>query len=282
MIEIVQTIKPFYARRGAILLCGNGLKIMNSLKRESVHMVLVDPPYNIGYCNRQNEKIIGDDGTFPTREAMELALRLLIPTRRVLTFYPNATDFSPLLLGLPFSKLHQMMWDKMSPGYGPSEIGSQFETMLYFVYRETKLSRATKPLAPIRRGDIFSYRRVPHGKRIHPAEKPVMLLQELIERSTKPGEIVLDYCAGSGATMEAAIRRDRRAIGIEISRDYCEKIAERLDRVIDRMEPSDTEDDLAPRRTNNVILLPQTRIEKKPEFGDMPCKCSNCLATGVK
>ena len=47
---------------------------------------------------------------------------------------------------------------------------------------------------------------VPSGKKIHPVEKPVSLIRQLIESSTAPGETVVDFFGGSGSTAEAAYR----------------------------------------------------------------------------
>ena len=62
--------------------------------------------------------------------------------------------------------------------------------------------------------------------------KPEKLLQRIIEISTQPGEIVLDYHLGSGTTAAVAHKMGRQYIGIE-QMDYIETIAvERLKKVI--------------------------------------------------
>lgn len=67
-----------------------------------------------------------------------------------------------------------------------------------------------------------------HGRAIHPTEKPVGILQPLIEFSTAPGDLVLDPFAGSGSTLEAARLTGRRAVGIERHEPYAEAAALRL------------------------------------------------------
>lgn len=56
----------------------------------------------------------------------------------------------------------------------------------------------------------------------HPTQKPVNLMQALIELVTQPGQIVMDPFCGSGSTLIAARNCDRRYIGIEIDSAYCD------------------------------------------------------------
>lgn len=54
----------------------------------------------------------------------------------------------------------------------------------------------------------------------HPTQKPLKLLNELIERYTSPGDTVFDPFAGSGTTGVACIKRGRNFIGCEIDPHY--------------------------------------------------------------
>jgi len=64
----------------------------------------------------------------------------------------------------------------------------------------------------------------------HPTEKPVELMANFIRQSSNQGDLVFDPFAGSGATLIAAMREGRRAIGCEINKEYYEAACERLDR----------------------------------------------------
>lgn len=57
--------------------------------------------------------------------------------------------------------------------------------------------------------------------KVHPTQKPVLLLERLIEVFTDKGDVVIDPCAGSGTTLLAAAQCDRRAYGFEIKKDFC-------------------------------------------------------------
>jgi site-specific DNA-methyltransferase (adenine-specific) len=62
----------------------------------------------------------------------------------------------------------------------------------------------------------------------HDTEKPVDLLRYFVRTYTNPGELVLDVTAGSGSTGEAALREDRRFVGIELDPPTAASSRERL------------------------------------------------------
>lgn len=62
----------------------------------------------------------------------------------------------------------------------------------------------------------------------HPTEKPVELLEQLIDATTRDGDLILDPFAGCGSTLLAAKIKGRRYIGIEIKEDYYKTAEERL------------------------------------------------------
>ena len=56
--------------------------------------------------------------------------------------------------------------------------------------------------------------------RLHPTQKPVALLEYLINTYTHEGETVLDFTAGSFSTAIACLNTDRNFIGIELDDNY--------------------------------------------------------------
>ena len=64
----------------------------------------------------------------------------------------------------------------------------------------------------------------------HPTQKPILLMQALIELASQPGQIVLDPFAGSGTTAVAAALLDRKFIAIERESKYVELSLRRLER----------------------------------------------------
>lgn len=67
--------------------------------------------------------------------------------------------------------------------------------------------------------------------RLHTAQKPLTLMRRLVSLFTDEGDIILDPFAGSGTTGVAAATLGRKAILVEMSEQYCEVIAKRLEKV---------------------------------------------------
>lgn len=70
------------------------------------------------------------------------------------------------------------------------------------------------------------------GVAIHPTEKPLPVLQRLVEYACPVGALVLDPFAGSCSTLVAARQLGRRAIGIERHEPYAEAAARRLSQAL--------------------------------------------------
>lgn len=60
----------------------------------------------------------------------------------------------------------------------------------------------------------------------HPNQHPEALIERIVKFSTKEGDLVIDMFAGTGTVHRVCRRLNRRCISIDISKFYCEKIAE--------------------------------------------------------
>jgi site-specific DNA-methyltransferase (adenine-specific)/modification methylase len=77
----------------------------------------------------------------------------------------------------------------------------------------------------------------------HPTQKPVRVLNRLIELATNPGDIVLDPFCGVGSTGIAALGLDRKFIGYELDPDFFAAARKRIEdfsRPIDEVKPPKT------------------------------------------
>ena len=66
------------------------------------------------------------------------------------------------------------------------------------------------------------------GSSLHPTQKPVLLLEDLIKTFSNFGDTVLDCCMGSGSTGVACLNTGRRFIGMELDPDYFDTAKNRI------------------------------------------------------
>lgn len=64
---------------------------------------------------------------------------------------------------------------------------------------------------------------------LHPTQKPVALCEYLIKTYTQLGDVVLDFCMGSGTTGAACVLAGRKFVGIEKDEKYFEIAKERIE-----------------------------------------------------
>ena len=65
----------------------------------------------------------------------------------------------------------------------------------------------------------------------HPTQKSLKLMEELIAIHTNQGEIILDPFMGSGSTGDAALRLNRKFIGIELEEEFYKMAKKRLKKI---------------------------------------------------
>ena len=63
----------------------------------------------------------------------------------------------------------------------------------------------------------------------HPTQKPLALLERIVMASTKEGDVIFDPFMGSGTTGVAALKLNRKFVGIDNTKEYCELARKRFD-----------------------------------------------------
>lgn len=71
--------------------------------------------------------------------------------------------------------------------------------------------------------NCFDWVRDTDTPKVHPTQKPVPVLERLIEIFTDEGDVVIDPCAGSGSTLMAARNLGRKAYGFEVDKNFYQK-----------------------------------------------------------
>ncbi|WP_168385516.1 DNA-methyltransferase [Erwinia amylovora] len=67
--------------------------------------------------------------------------------------------------------------------------------------------------------DVWTFKPVASYPGKHPCEKPAELIEHIITSSSRPGDTVADFFMGSGATVKAALKLGRTAIGVELEEE---------------------------------------------------------------
>jgi site-specific DNA-methyltransferase (adenine-specific) len=226
-------MNPYYSHPTAELYLGHALDVLAELPTESVDLVITDPPYGVEWqSNRRAERfgqLFADttndrDGI---RAVMAEAVRIVGQNRHLYAFGP-----ADVLEGLKVAEVVELVWNKNRPGMGDltAPWAPAHERISFTTSKHRHAGEAGKPNLParLRKGSVLTFS-PPTGRKVrHPSEKPVALLRELIESSSRAGDLVLDPFAGSGSTGVAAVLSGRRAILVETDEHYAELAADRL------------------------------------------------------
>lgn len=213
-----------YGSEYSTLWLGDSRDVLASMTTESVDLVVTDPPYGKKFrSNWRAEKFSpiahdgdNEDDRAVVREVLQHAVRLTRQSRHLYVFGP-----AELLDGFKVSAVAPLVWDKATSGMGDLSApwAPAHEPLSFCVTMHRHAGKAGRENLPVRlrKGSVLRFPR-PTGRKVrHSAEKPVPLLRELIESSSRAGDVVLDPFCGSGSTAVAAILSGRRVITCEIS-----------------------------------------------------------------
>lgn len=82
--------------------------------------------------------------------------------------------------------------------------------------------------------DVWTFPPVQYYPGKHPCEKPAALMEHIIKSSTRPGDVVADFFMGSGSTVKAALKLERKAIGVELEEERYLQTVEEVKNSIER------------------------------------------------
>jgi site-specific DNA-methyltransferase (adenine-specific) len=207
------------------IIQGDCREILARLPDESVDLLLTDPPYGMRYRAKAGSRpIVGDDDLSWFAPVIRECFRVLRPNTHAYLFcneYGLAT-FRAEMAAAGFKVKRLLVWvkDQHGPGDTKGDYANRTEYLL-FGHKGRRL------LNGHRDANVLFFKRAGR-KRDHSAEKPEDMLRYLIQKSTAPGELVLDPFAGSGTTCRAAKDTGRRYLGIEIDPRYSEIAARRM------------------------------------------------------
>ena len=232
---------PYYQQDGITIYHGDCLQILPHIA--IADLVVTDPPYSISHAGasasakRPNGKGTTSKAFFPGDDDWSAMTGLVMDRLAIVAGTPSVyvwcghRQFGPIVEWMESEQYttRPLVWQKACPVPAPPGVGwdSAVELCVYGFRRGRVWTPPTGTKCP---NFIVadSYRHGQPGKVDHPTQKPMSTAALLIERSSLPGDLVLDPFMGSGTTLRAAKDLGRRAIGIEIEEKYCEIAVGRL------------------------------------------------------
>lgn len=215
-----------------MLLKGNCFELIKEIPDKSIDLVIVDPPYSFGskgggfYNNR--EYLDSLDSINCCKFEPYDFLNMLKPKLKKFYgyFFCNKTLVEEYL---KFARENKYQFDilvmaKSNPI--PAYNNHHLSDLEYIIMIREKGSYFSK------HKDIDDFRKfymTSCKKGLHPAQKPVELIERFIKVSSKPGDVILDCFMGSGTTGVACKNLGRDFIGIELEEKYYDIAKERLE-----------------------------------------------------
>ena len=208
--------------------CMEGLELLDD---NSIDLVVIDPPYKLDlnkikktstFNNYANELLHLKDG-FDLK-----VLDILIRKMKKINIYIYCSKRQIQELLEYFSdkncNYEVLTWHKQNPS--PLINNSYLPDTEYIIFAREKGVRLYGNYHTKHKYYISGVNQVDKKKYKHPTIKPLPLIENHIENSSRVGDVVLDCFAGSGTTLVGAINKDRKFIGFEINEEYF-KIAEK-------------------------------------------------------
>ena len=227
------------------IMCGDSTRIedVNMLMDgEKADLVFTDPPYGVSYAdknkflnsidkgNRIQTEITADHGN--AKDMAQLWGAVFQNISKIIlkdcsSYYicsPQGGDLYLMMMmmienGLPLR--HNIIWAKNNHVFGRCDYNYKHEAILYgwnikhkfFGYGDQKFS-------------VWNYNK-PLKNDLHPTMKPVELIVNAILNSSQRNMIVCDPFLGSGSTLIACEKTNRKCYGLEIEPSYVQVIIDR-------------------------------------------------------
>ena len=225
----------------AQIQCSDYRDFLQSLDRNSVDLVLTDPPYAVsrktGFSSVKNGvqrfAVSMDFGDWDHQQIDLPAFaretyRVLRRGGTAIVWYDlwKIGQLYDALADAGFKMLRLIVWNKTNPVPLNSKC-------IYLSNSREMAVVAVKGGSPTFHSKYdsgnYSYPIPRHGgKRIHPTQKPLDLFRELIRKHSSPGDLVIDPFLGSGTTAVAALEEDRQFAGCDIDESYTKAAKSRM------------------------------------------------------
>lgn len=232
------------------LICGSSTdaevykKLFGSIRPD---MIWTDPPYNVDYEGKTDEKMKIKNDKLSTEDFKKLIddafanfLSAMKPggSMYICSGWSSYPQFLDSMLKNGFYHSGVIIWVKNNATFGFND----------YHYKHEWIAKAKKTDPKSAEAIIYGWKQGKHefhgdsefdvwemprrtANRNHPTEKPDWLIMRAIRNSTKRGDIILDPFSGSGSLMAACEKTGRRAFMIELDPKFCDVIRARYERI---------------------------------------------------
>ena len=222
------------------VMCGDSTLIdsFDQLCIEQADMIFTDPPYGMSYGggraegSTQKGALVKAHGMIKNDDLRDDALINLVKdslstalmkskqgcSAYICFTWRTYSEFYKAITDSGYKIKNCVVWDKKSIGLGQSHYRPQHEFIFYC---------GEQWYGDKSQSDIWQMSRGATSKYVHPTQKPVELVCKALENSSKNEDIVIDCFGGSGSTIIACEKLNRKARIMELDPKYCDVIIKR-------------------------------------------------------
>jgi len=211
---------------------------------EKADMVFTDPPYNIGYKGTMSNTTINGievghvaisakyedikNDKMSENDFYNFICDILkeIKLNCKGAYYISFGSQTLLQLLKPLNDLDIeyksiIIWMKNQSTISGKDFKSRYEPIVYGRFNDAFYGKK------FNQEDIWEFQRTLKND-LHPTMKPIPLIENALNNSSKKGMIIMDLFLGSGSTMVAAHQLYRKCYGMELDPKYCQVIIDRM------------------------------------------------------
>lgn len=236
------------------LLHGDCMKLMGGIEDRSVDLILADLPYGttankwdvklpLTNLFSEYERVLKDHGAVVLFGLGRFGAELIMHAPKKMPYRYSWIWRKTMAVG--FLQSHHAplrayetlyVFYKHLPTYNPQmrygfkpykQLSGANHTKNYHSFGRI-VSKSNGERYPI---DVIDFSNA-NNHTVHPTQKPVDLLEYMIKTYTNEDDLVLDNTMGSGSTGVAAVKNNRRFIGMEMNEEYFKIAKERIESVV--------------------------------------------------
>lgn len=219
------------------LLCGDSTlldDVQKLMGDEKVSLVVTDPPYNINYEGKTKQKLkikndhMGDNTFYQfLLDVFTNYFTIMLDGASIYVFHADTEGLnfrkSFVDAGLKLSQC--LVWVKNSLVMGRNDYHWKHEPILY----GWKEGASHSWMSDRKQTTVWNFDR-PTKSTDHPTMKPINLIEYPILNSSAVGSLVLDLFGGSGSTLIACEKTNRKCFMMELDEHYCDVILTRWEK----------------------------------------------------